>query len=302
MSDKLDESQEIKVSVCVVTYNQEKYIAECLNSLLEQKTDFNFEIIVGDDASTDGTSEIVLEYARCHPEKIVPVLHSKNIGATGNYFSVHGLARGKYICHMDGDDLALPGKLQKSSEVLDREHDVNIVFHRMKIRSAKSNNEIGDLLDTNVIGKNRFSRSDLLTIGSIACHSSKMYRSENKFIDKTNPDVLDYFTDITQVGSGFAYIINEFLGVYRVGVGITQSGKTKSLYLNHLKFFLKKYPQYSAEIGANALTCFLADLKNRRVTWSTGLSIWLQCLSVKSIPVFIKTLPLRKIFRTPSPD
>jgi len=302
MLDQHENNQDIKVSVCVVTYNHKNYIRECLDSLINQSASFKYEIIVGDDASTDETSDIVSEYASRYPGLIIPVLHQKNLGAARNYFSVHDLARGKYICHMDGDDLALPGKLQRSSEILDREHDVNIVFHRMKMRSAKTKNEINDLLDTNIIGKNRFSRSDLLTIGSIACHSSKMYRRENKFIDKTNSDVLDYFTDIIQVGSGFAYLINDFLGVYHVGVGITQSGKTKKIYLNHLEYFLKTYPQYSAEIGANALTCFLVDLKNGRDTWRTGFRIWLQCLSVKSIPIFIKTLPLRKIFRTPSPD
>lgn len=298
MSENLDYTQDIKVSVCVVTYNQRKYIAECLDSILQQEANFRFEIIVGDDASTDGTSEIVLEYANRYPEIIIPVLHHKNIGATENYFSVHRLARGKYISHIDGDDLALPNKLQRCCDILDNDATVNIVFHRMKLRSITSNKEVNDRLDTSKIGRDRFTRADLLSIGSIACHSSKMYRSSCKEINQRNSETLDYYLDITQVGSGVAHLINEFLGVYRVNSGVTQSGKTKAIYLKHLRHLMQEYPQYSAEIGANALTCALADLKNRRETTRDGFSLFLKCLSFRALLVFMRTLHLRKLIRT----
>lgn len=71
-----------KVSVCVVTYNQEKYIHECLQSLVDQETDFEFEVIVGDDGSTDGTRAVVVDFARKYPKIVKPLLHEKNNGPT----------------------------------------------------------------------------------------------------------------------------------------------------------------------------------------------------------------------------
>lgn len=289
---------DVKVSVCIVSYNQKDYIAECLESLVGQQADFKFEIIVSDDASTDGTADIVREYSERYPDIIVPLLHTSNKGGANNYYYVHGKARGSYICHMDGDDVALPGKLQRANDVLDENQDVNVVFHRVKLR--RGNEECYDLLDTLKIGRSKFNRADILTIGSLACHSSKMYRRRVQGKERTSLPLLDFFNDVEQVSDGYAYIINEFLGVYRVGVGITKTGVTKTYYLNHLEYFLQKYPHYAAEIGANALVCSIADLKNLRRTFFRSFSLWVKCGSLRSIDVFIKTLALRKIFRIPT--
>src|SRR5690554_1032835 len=122
-------SSDIKVSVCVVTYNQEKYIAECLQSLVDQVTDFPFEIIVGEDCSTDNTRSIVDEYSQKYPSLIVKNYHKQNVGAVQNAITSYKMARGKYICHIDGDDYVLPGKLQKQAQVLDDNQDCVICSH-----------------------------------------------------------------------------------------------------------------------------------------------------------------------------
>ena len=121
-------TQEIKVSVCVVTYNQERYIAECLQSLVDQETNFNFEVIVSDDCSTDRTPEIIKDFQRRYPNIIKPILHKKNMGAYKNFIFVHKQAKGKYVAHMDGDDYALPGKLQIQADYLDHNAECNIVW------------------------------------------------------------------------------------------------------------------------------------------------------------------------------
>lgn len=124
-------ANEVKVSVCVVTYNQEQYLAQCLQSLVDQETDFNFEVIVLDDCSTDKTIEI----ARF--SKKIPRYHKANFAwkkywRFKNFIFVHEQAVGEYIAHMDGDDYALPGKLQ-SADYLDSNLECNIVFHKMKV-------------------------------------------------------------------------------------------------------------------------------------------------------------------------
>ena len=74
-----------KVSVCVVTYNQEKYIRQCLQSIVDQETNFNFEILVSDDCSTDATRTIVLEFASKYPEIVKPMFRDRNVGAVKNF-------------------------------------------------------------------------------------------------------------------------------------------------------------------------------------------------------------------------
>src|ERR1035438_6131598 len=79
---------EPKVGVLMITYNHEKFIAQALESVLMQKTDFPFELVIGDDCSTDGTREIVREYSQKYPEIIRAHLRERNIGAKENFRQV----------------------------------------------------------------------------------------------------------------------------------------------------------------------------------------------------------------------
>lgn len=166
--------QNPKVSVCIITYNHEKYIGECLQSIVDQETDFDFEIIVGDDCSGDRTRDIILEFESKHPGKITPVFQDKNIGGgCNNYRAVHQLARGDYIAHMDGDDIMEPCKLQRQSDFLDKHLECSMVAHG----SYKLT------LDGRRISRKEKHRSnsascvELLKEQCYFTHSSKMYRS-----------------------------------------------------------------------------------------------------------------------------
>ena len=142
---------DIKVSVCVVTYNQENYIAECLESLVTQQTSFKFEIIVGEDCSTDTTRAIVQNYVEKYPDLIVPLFYESNVGAVENLRQTYLKAKGKYIAHMDGDDLAMCDKLQKQFEALEENPDCVICGHNMVLIDSNSN-------DLSV--KNNFDRNE----------------------------------------------------------------------------------------------------------------------------------------------
>src|ERR1051325_6968295 len=96
-----------KVSVLVVTYNHERFIRSALESALSQSTDFPFEIVVGDDASTDRTRRIVESIAAEPPGPIVPLPHDHNLGGLGsrNFLTTIARARGRYLAILEGDDL-----------------------------------------------------------------------------------------------------------------------------------------------------------------------------------------------------
>ncbi len=110
-----------KLSVIFITYNHEKYVRKALDSVLNQETDFDFEVIIGEDCSTDKTGEIVREYASKYPDKIVFVPREKNSKRpTLNVYETTMRARGEYLAYLEGDDYYTDmKKLQKQVDFLD---------------------------------------------------------------------------------------------------------------------------------------------------------------------------------------
>lgn len=116
----------------MTTYNHEKYIAQSVESALNQRVNFNYEIVVGEDCSTDHTREIVVGLRDDHPEKIRLLLHDKNLGRWGKFNFVETLrsCQGKYIALLDGDDYWTdPNKLQKQVDFLESHPECAICFH-----------------------------------------------------------------------------------------------------------------------------------------------------------------------------
>lgn len=126
------------VSVLVQTYQQKNFIKECLDSILIQETTFDFEVLVGDDGSADGTRELCLEYAENYPDKIRLLFHHQENqikvlgGPTSNFNAFYNFysARGKYIAFCEGDDKWTdPTKLQKQVEFLQKNNTFSFTYH-----------------------------------------------------------------------------------------------------------------------------------------------------------------------------
>jgi glycosyltransferase involved in cell wall biosynthesis len=136
------EKKNILVSICCITYNHANYIRECLNGFLGQRTNFEYEILIHDDASTDGTSEIIMEYALRHPDKIKPIIQRENKWSKGqrgmNIKYNFSRAKGKFIALCDGDDFWIdPLKLQKQVDFLNNNKDYIVTYHNAKIVNEK---------------------------------------------------------------------------------------------------------------------------------------------------------------------
>lgn len=129
--------QNPKVTVCIPTYNQENFISKALDSVLSQGIK-SLQIIVSDDASTDFTPEIIMEYKKNHPTIIDIILHDKNLGIAGNANSIYPLIKGEYVSWFAGDDLFLPGKLVKQIKVLDDNPNCLMCCHDVLVRDACS--------------------------------------------------------------------------------------------------------------------------------------------------------------------
>lgn len=304
--------RELKASVCIVTYNQSNYLRECLLSLVSQEVDFNYEIIIGDDASTDDTAVVVGEFQVSHPHLISYVRHEQNIGPTANYISVHGRARGEYVFHMDGDDLAFPGKIKKQIDFLERHSECVLAWHQVNVFNDAGcvtkvlHSDLSDVLNVNSITKR-----DFLRFGMLGAHSSTAYkRSAMPDLSFIKSEVLDYFVIGLILSSGKACRLEEILGGYRVNTNTTTASKKKSLYFKgslirelyckHLDYFLLsgREGEYKEDIFLNALFNFFVDARFFRPSALKFLILSAKTFSISSIfqvfDYFKKALRLRK--------
>ncbi len=118
------------LSVCIITYNHEKYIHQALESILSQKTNFSYKIIVADDFSTDNTGKIINEYAEKYMDKFYVLDHSIKYGIAQNFLRLLDAATGKYIAYLEGDDYWTdPLKLQKQVDFLEKNSDFSACQH-----------------------------------------------------------------------------------------------------------------------------------------------------------------------------
>lgn len=123
------------VAVWCITYNQKDFIKDALNGFIMQKTNFPFVVIVHDDKSTDGTTDIILEYAQKYPEIIIPVIETENQWSKGGLKHIVNIMNsryriGKYIAFCEGDDYwTSPDKLQIQIDFLESHPDYSMCFH-----------------------------------------------------------------------------------------------------------------------------------------------------------------------------
>lgn len=249
-------SSDIKVSVCVVTYNQEKYIAECLQSLVDQVTDFPYEIIVGEDCSTDNTRAIVEEFARKYPDLIVRNYQAKNVGAVQNAITSYRMARGEYICHMDGDDGALPGKIKAIVDAFEISEEIVMVTHDMVVKNSDSvvvdnslKSHLGGVYDTNHLIRNfPFFTNSAKAVRRFATLNSLHYLHKN---------AIDVELHLLEAQYGKIYHYNKSYGYYRTLTGVSSAqGKVNDLIVSgydRVFFSLMKGGYPSVDISTSEL-------------------------------------------------
>ena len=129
------------VSIAIITYNQKEYLRECIQSCLTQDYP-NFEIVVADDCSTDGTQDLLEEYKVKYPGKFVLRFAEKNMGITANSNAAHFACSGKYIAWMGGDDLMLPEKLTKQVDFMEKNLNCTICYHNLEVFDSDTNRTI----------------------------------------------------------------------------------------------------------------------------------------------------------------
>ncbi len=223
------------VTVITLVYNHEPYIRQCLEGIVMQKTDFFFEVLVHDDASTDSSANIIREYEEKYPDIIKPIYqtenqHSKKVGIFKTF--IYPIVKSKYIAMCEGDDYWTdPYKLQKQVDFLETHSQYDLCSHRFRIYNAENKvfiNKLEPTMDDNVKGIEfdaelglYISYYQTMTLVFRSRVLEKWQLSKSKYLSDLH---LCYFLTNNKKG----YCLNQDGAVYRLSnVGIFSK---KSLY------------------------------------------------------------------------
>jgi glycosyltransferase involved in cell wall biosynthesis len=252
------------VSVCLATYNQREYIRDAIASVLAQQTPhlFDIEIWVGDDGSTDGTSDVLEDLAKQYGDILKLITHQPNIGGTQNYQSLMRSATGDFVAHLDGDDYWLPGKIAAQLDFLICNPDCAAVY-TAAIVLDRFGNLTGRFSDPQ---PEKFDIDYLMAKGNFLNHSSIFYRSSaiNELVELI-PPFIDYRIHRSMTKFGHLGYINKIYTAYRTGTTMsilrTMPSEFSELYVDTL---IDAFPHISESTRVMAFaTYFWIAFKSR---------------------------------------
>ncbi len=208
----------MKVSVLMVTYNQEELIAKAIDSILMQRTGFDYEIVIGEDCSTDNTRNIIIGFEKKFPDRFRLLLNEKNLGGHRNFAQTLQACKGKYVAILEGDDYwTSPEKLQRQAEFLDNHPECAICFHNVAEFYKDGNRESHNFFDH--VQKEFFTVEDLLP-GNFIPTPSTMFR-RGLF-----PELPDWYYSV-KMGDWPLHILNALHG--KIGY----INEVMAVHLNH---------------------------------------------------------------------
>lgn len=259
------EENQIIVSVIVICYNHEKYIEQAISSVLMQKTDFEYEILIGDDASTDRTPEILMKIQKKYPKIIRVFLRDHNLGATRNAYNLFMKAKGKYLATCEGDDYWCDElKLEKQVSFLESHQEYIGCTHKCCIVDEKGKKKRKQRLRWEYQGK-VFSIEQFkgyFLAGQVSTFVRRnIYLNQNMDFSvfyKIHPMIGDRTTALIYLSMGNIYRFSSIMSCYRVvnnSNNLTSIIYNKSFqnYLNEIEYTnkLKKYAKNKLKIDVN---------------------------------------------------
>ena len=247
----------MKVSVLMLAYNHEQFIAQALDSALMQQVNFDYEIVIGEDCSPDTTRDILICYQQKYPNQIRLLLPEKNLGMHDNFIQTFKACRGDYIAILEGDDYwTSPDKLQKQVDFLDKNADCTICFHKAFVPNQDSSKEW--LFSPKEQQKKVFTLEDILSCSNnMMPTASIMFRQGfiNEFPDWIyDVDLIDWILQVFLAQHGNIGFIDEVLSVYRVH---PEGNWSRKNYLEATLELMKLFQYFSKYLDLNS--------KNQRI-------------------------------------
>jgi glycosyltransferase involved in cell wall biosynthesis len=218
----------MKASALIITYNQEKTLATAVESALMQTANFDFEVVVAEDHSTDGTRDVAQELERRHPGKVRAICRDKNLGGTANLIEAVAVCRGEYVALLEGDDRWTdPRKLQRQADFLDAHADCSLCCHTVNFVYEDGSWPSFHFPDK---GKTLSSLEDILS--GVRFHTcSYMFR---RLLLSSPPDWLrtlwigDWPILMLLAEQGYVGYIDEVMAEYRIHPGGVWSGASST--------------------------------------------------------------------------
>ena len=275
------------LSVCLATYQHGPYIAAAIESVLAQEADFPYELIIGEDQSTDATRETCIRYARAHPDLIRLFLRSRDDvihirgRPTGRYNGTENMkaARGEYIARLDGDDYWTdPLKLQKQVAFLQAHPDCSVCFH--DVLTIYADGSRPSSRHTQPPDTHRFGLEDVLRTG-ISQTSTMVFRRD------ALPELPDWFYRVPAGDRALSLLLAErgaigylhqLMSVYRAHAGGMWSGATER---DQLERKLQTYDLFEAHLGDRYTAC-LEELR-ALVHYRLAVDCWLRGLKAEAL-------------------
>lgn len=238
------------VSVAIITYNQKKFLRECIESILAQDYP-NIEIVIADDASSDGTQDMLIEYEKKFPGKFVLRLANVNGGITANSNSAHFACSGKYIAWMGGDDVMLPGKISKQVFFMEANPECTICYHDLDVFDSDTDRSI--YIRSKKVRPRQGDIRTCIRYGVFNGACSTMVRTDKTPVtgySQLLPVASDWLYWVEALGNGGTInYIDEVLGRYRRhSNNITRKGHSLGQnsvdHLNACNIIIQKYPEF----------------------------------------------------------
>lgn len=327
MSNQEENRSEILLSIAMITYNQENYIRQALDSILMQNVNFQYEIIIGEDCSPDSTRVILLEYHEQYPNRFKLIFRDKNVGATKNLYDVLMNCQGKYIALLEGDDFwTNSNKLQLQVDFLEEHNAYTGVSHDFEY--VNKNGEHLSMSNEERSDKSKeFAMKDFIKWEWPIQTATLVFR--NFFINKKDEDFSIIYTAhnlmadrtlamlilrksniiiIREVMSAYRYVLEEngtnYTSKFEMPSKRKETLEITIRYINMLEKYLKSCSNYNFDYIKLQFVCemMIKTIKNLTFDSVKGLTEILSLVSIKikllsffHILELITTFPVRKM-------
>ncbi len=274
--------EKIILSIIIITYNQEETIKKTIESILSQNISVPYEILIGDDCSSDKTREILEKYQNAYPDNIKLILNPENMGVVKNYFNLLKMCKGEFVMECAGDDYWLENKVKKQLEIMNANSNIGLIYGK----ALKYFDDINKM-SKQTKGERCESFMELLSGNKIPA-LTVCFRNDiaQCFIDKVNPQIKNWKMEDYPLWLWFAknskiQYEDDLYAVYR----ITKESISHSENLDKKKSFIENMESI-ATFFAGDNTAYLQVIqnnKNRELAW-----LYLQANDRKMYRKYIK--------------